>query len=211
MTIYKNNYTYLLEYSNGQYYHGVRSCDCSIEDDAYYGSSKYTPDEIPKKTILTEHSTRDGASKEEIRYHAQHDVMNNDLYYNRTNATVIGLDRTGTTQTPEAKKKISDANSGAKHPHWGKTPSKETRKKLSDAHSGEKSYWWGKKLSKETIKKMSEAKSKTYIATDPQGNEFPITNLKKWARENGLNQGALSQVAKEKQKHHKGYRVRYAN
>ena len=85
-TIYTHNYTYLLEYSNGMLYHGVRSCNCSIEDDAYYGSSKYTPNEIPKKTILTEHNTRKEANIEEMRYHKEVNVASSFKYYNKINA-----------------------------------------------------------------------------------------------------------------------------
>ena len=87
-----HHYTYLLKFKNGMLYHGLRTCHCPIELDRYYGSSKYTPkDEIPEKIIMTEHSTREEASKEEIRYHKEHDVRNNFIYYNRANATAMGF------------------------------------------------------------------------------------------------------------------------
>ena len=75
-----NHYTYLLEYSDGGLYHGVRSCHGVIDEDDYYGSSKYTPNEVPIKTILTTHNTREEAIEEEIRYHAEFNVKNNNQY-----------------------------------------------------------------------------------------------------------------------------------
>lgn len=112
----ENNYTYLLEYSNGMLYHGVRSCNCNIADDKYYGSSKHTPaDEIPKKTILTEHSTREDAVSEEVRYHKEFNVKCNDLYYNQANQTTTGFDTTGYIHTEENKRKMSETRKDRKH------------------------------------------------------------------------------------------------
>ena len=202
----KHNYTYLLEYSDGMLYHGVRSCDCPIKDDNYYGTSKHTPDEIPKKTILTEHSTRKEASNEEIRYHAELDVKNNDLYYNKSNQTSTGFDTTGVQLSPETRQKISGAMKGKKRPLF--TP--EHKQKLSDAKKGENNPMYGKKHTPEHIQKRADAQSKDYTITDRQGNEFPITNLSKFCRENGLNNGHLTQVARGTRNHHKGYKVRYA-
>lgn len=47
--------------------------------------------------------------------------------------------------------------------------------------------------------------SKTYIITDPLGNTFTITGLRKFARENNLDHTALSAVANGKVKQHLGY------
>ena len=54
---------------------------------------------------------------------------------------------------------MSNAQSGEKHPMYGKTHTEETKKKMSEANSGEKAYWYGKTLSDEHKQKMSEAKS----------------------------------------------------
>jgi len=109
----KYNYTYLLEYKDGMLYHGVRSCHVPIEEDSYYGSSKYTPNEIPLKKILTTHSARKDAMLEEIRYHKEHDVKNNYMYYNRANATTVGFHVGATkwtwTKKDELKKRLKPA------------------------------------------------------------------------------------------------------
>ncbi|AGE52835.1 GIY-YIG catalytic domain-containing endonuclease [Paramecium bursaria Chlorella virus CZ-2] len=59
----------------------------------------------------------------------------------------------------ETKQKLSEANSGEKHPMYGKSLSEETKQKISEAQSGEKAYWYGKTLSEESKQKMSEARS----------------------------------------------------
>ena len=215
-----HNYTYLLEYSDGMLYHGVRSCDCPIEADAYYGTSNYTPDEIPKKTILTKHSTRKLAIVEEIKYHAEYAVASNDLYYNRSNQTSTGFDRTGVPNTPETKQKMSDAKKGENNHMYGKKASPETIQRMSDVKKGKKASpetiqkmsdaHKGKKQTPETIKKKADASAKDYIITYPAGNEFLITNLNKFCRENGLYAGNLTKVAQGKRKHHKGYKARFA-
>ena len=119
----KYHYTYILEYSTKLLYHGVRSCDCSIEDDLYYGSSAYTPtDEIPTKTILSRHRTRKAAMKAEIKYHKLHDVGSNNQYYNRSNQTSTGFDTAGIPKSDETRAKMSAAHigigSGVYHWTW---------------------------------------------------------------------------------------------
>jgi len=147
-------------------YHGVRSCDCPIENDHYYGSSKYTPNEVPNKTILTEHSTREDAMTEEVRYHEEFDVKNNTQYYNRANQTATGFDgmsgvgrklskehieiirkrHTNKFVSSETKKLMSKSQKGRtvsnKHreklrqANLGKTHSKETKEKLRKLSTG---------------------------------------------------------------------------
>jgi hypothetical protein len=158
-----NHYTYLLEYSDGGLYHGVRSCHGVIDEDDYYGSSKYTPNEVPIKTILTTHNTREEAIEEEIRYHAEFNVKNNNQYYNRANQTSIGFDYNagGDIRGPmseEHKKNLSTSLSG-------RLLSSETKKKMSRAHIGVER----KPFSKEHKKNLSKAGiGKKY---GPQTNE----------------------------------------
>ena len=54
--------------------------------------------------------------------------------------------------TEESKQKMSEAKSGEKNPNYRKTPSEETKQKMREAQSG-------KSLSEESKKKMSEAQS----------------------------------------------------
>ncbi len=86
----KYNYVYIIKYSTGLFYIGVRSCDCEIHEDMYFGSAFHIPAEIKKtgmRCILSVHITREEAELEEIRLHKELDVRNNPLYYNECNAT----------------------------------------------------------------------------------------------------------------------------
>ena len=82
-------------------------------------------------------------------------------------------------------------------------------KKLTEEHKA-KIDPTGRKQPESQKIKVAEALSKDHIITDPQGNEFLITNLNKFCRENVLDQGNLTRVAQGKAKHHKGYKIRYA-
>lgn len=161
----KNNYTYLLEWSKEQlgsatdmFYHGVRSCDVDIDEDVYYGSSKFTPSKIiPKKTILSVHSTRIEAIDEEIRYHAKHNVKADPKYYNRANTTSVGcLMRSGAGENnPMYGVSLVPWNKGLKGVQvaWNKgIPwSEEAKAKMVRNHKG----MTGKKHTDEAKKKMS--------------------------------------------------------
>jgi group I intron endonuclease len=59
--------------------------------------------------------------------------------------------------TPERKKKMSEANSGEKHPMYGKNHIKESTEKMSAAKMGEKHPMYGKNHTKESKEKMSAA------------------------------------------------------
>ena len=78
---------------------------------------------------------------------------------------------------------------------------------LTDGGDGLSGY----KFTEEHIEKLKEKKSKNYIVKYINQDPFRITNLKKFCRENGLNQGAMAAVAKEKLIHHKGWQIRYEN
>lgn len=47
-----------------------------------------------------------------------------------------------------------------------------------------------------------------WIITTPSGEELPVTNLKKFCRENNLLPNKMCEVGKGRSKHHRGYRVR---
>jgi len=57
----------------------------------------------------------------------------------------------GSKHSTEARKKISEAKLGKKHPMFGKTHSMKTKRKMSESHLG-------KKHSEETIRRMREIK-----------------------------------------------------
>jgi hypothetical protein len=83
------NYVYKMRYVTGKYYIGVRSCDCEIHEDKYFGSAFNIPKEVKVtgiKCILSTHETRQEAELEEIRLHKVLNVKDNKDYYNECNA-----------------------------------------------------------------------------------------------------------------------------
>ena len=133
----KHYYTYLIRYSDFKLYQGSRGCEGAIEDDtAYMGSSKYTPKEGGVKSILTTHESREEAFTEEVRYHKEHGVRDNPLFYNRANLTTTGFSCAGIAHTDEAKEAIGFAARGERNPMYGKKHPAEIRAKMYAAGTG---------------------------------------------------------------------------
>jgi hypothetical protein len=97
----------------------------------------------------------------------------------------------GKTHTEESKEKNRQS-------HLGKKASQETRDKISKARSG-------KKHPEGTGEKIADKLSKMWLMGSPEGNYHIITNLNKWSKENGLDQGNLVKVASGISKQHKGW------
>lgn len=106
---------------------------------------------------------------------------------------------------------IGTANRGKKRG----PPSEETRRKIGLANSQKtrteeqkehlRRINLGSKKSESTVLKHS----KRYIVTDPTGQETEVVNLFKFCKENSLNQGAMSCVARGTKTQHKGWKVRF--
>lgn len=94
------------------------------------------------------------------------------------------------------------AKQRTKQVNTGRIFTKEHKEKLRLCRLGKKQTDYQKQ-------RVAETFCKPHIIIDPKGNIFEIPNLRKWARENGLDQGNLTKVAQGKLKQHKGYKVRY--
>lgn len=187
-----NHYTYMIKYSNGKKYVGVRSCECLPEEDtSYVGSSKYTPNDlIVSKEILAVFATRKEAVNHEIYLHELYDVVKNDEFYNRSKQTSTKFDTTGLQLefTEEHKEKISEALKGRKRSkevikfcmqrrkeiqekrfketgRRTKPKSEETKKKISEAKKG-------KSTSLKGIKRDSEYKDTHYASRRKYGDKY---------------------------------------
>jgi len=97
-----------------------------------------------------------------------------------------------------------------KSKEWLAQLSKEDKemisKKISISNMGNqraKGKHWT--LSDEAKKNIGNAKSKTWLITYPNGKIETIKNMREFCRNNGLDQGALINVSRGKNKHHKGY------
>lgn len=133
--------------------------------------------------------------------------------------------------TEEQRDNIRRAQLGKKHSketrlkmsnsHKGKKFTKEHKDNLSKSRTGYKmsdeqkkkisQIQKGKELSEGTKKKISQAltdnplRVKTYEITDPSGEIYVISNMKKFCEEKGLDTRNMSLVARGKRKRHKGY------
>ena len=93
--------------------------------------------------------------------------------------------------------------------YWSKLSPEERKIKLkafNESKIGNK-HALGKtwKLSDESKKNVANSKSQEWIITFPNGTKKKIKNMFEFCRKNNLDQGAMSNVAKGKNKHHKGY------
>src|SRR5579875_2313450 len=122
--------------------------------------------------------------------------------------------RRGKKMPAEARAKLSQAMRGNKNAQ-GRIVSAETRQKIGQAHVG-------KKQSPEAIEKHRQAmlgrtydrevyasRMKTLIVTDPSGTEYVVHGIKQFCRDHHLNDTHLIQVAKGKERQHKGWTARY--
>ncbi len=160
-----NHYTYLITYTDGRKYIGVRSCKCAPEDDtAYVGSSRHTPNRLfQSKQVLQTFPTREAAVVHEVALHEQYQVTTSPEFYNRSRQTSTKFDTsgvrfdrsiehnekirqalTGRKRSPEECARISAGKRGVPRsvPH-----SAETRKKIGQAHLGKTSPMKGKQHS----------------------------------------------------------------
>lgn len=110
------HYTYLISYTTGMYYIGVRSCSClPSEDKNYLGSSKHTPDDLViEKRILKVFPSRELAVEHEIKWQNKMDIPLNPKFYNRAKQTSTKFDTSGIKleRTAEHNNKIKLALTG---------------------------------------------------------------------------------------------------
>lgn len=83
-----------------------------------------------------------------------------------------------------------------------------TRKRMSDAQRGKIKSPETKQKLFESMLRYGQKLAKQWEITDPDGNTFIITNLRRFCLENNLDQGNMMKVAKGKCKHCKNYLVR---
>jgi hypothetical protein len=89
---------------------------------------------------------------------------------------------------------------GDKHPAFGYRHTENHKEYMSKLFSGKNNPMYGKKFPKHIIDKKS--KNYTFLYND---EKIEIFNLRKFCRENNLDQGAMIRVNSGKQIKHKGY------
>jgi len=98
----------------------------------------------------------------------------------------------GFPHTEETKQHIREMKTGLKQ-------SPETIKKRVDKMLGYKQSDWQKQRARETFEMA-------WLVTNPQGQSFNIVNLRKFAKENNLDQGNMVKVSQGILKQHKGWK-----
>lgn len=136
------------------------------------------------------------------------------------NKTDGGDGVTGPTASMNTKKQWSDPNHYFNSEKFSQTVSKQMRQMWKDPNSVFNTKEYREKQSQSRMKwnKMAwsdpnsaiQKNKKTYRITDPKGNLYIITGLKQFCRENNIkSSGNMSNVAKGKIKHYKGWKCEY--
>lgn len=107
--------------------------------------------------------------------------------------------------------KLGSANRGKKRGPI----SEETKRKIGEANSkkrrteAEKQHLRQVNLGKQQSEESRIKRSKSYRVFDPTGQVFDIVNLSRFCKENELNQGAMSAIARGEKPAHKGWRCEF--
>lgn len=216
MSIHHYNYR-IVNTKTKEFYIGVRSCSCNIEDDPYMGSSSiwnklYVKEHASdlQKIIIKVYNSRREANAGEVQLLLEE--SNNPLCINKY--FDYTPDMTGVKQSPEwiAKRIRYGEENGMYGKHHteeskAKMRSKLTGRKLSDeAKIGE--YQRTKVVSADTKAKMSKAKSKVRLITNiltGESVEMSITDFCKDHPE--CNPNSMRKAADKGYVYKKTYRI----
>ena len=198
-------YCYLIGWSKvGKYYYGRRTArNCHPNDlwVKYFTSSpkvKECREKYGEPDVMEIRKTFSGDARIveccawECTVLRRMNAARNEKFLNRTNGD-LKFDSSG-------KKRSKESNDKTRQKLLGRKKSKETCEKLSKAHKG--------KQTGDTNPTYFLFSCEYYIKL-PTGEIIEIFNLKKYCRENNLNQAGMSLTATRKKNHHKGYQVRF--
>lgn len=213
----------------GRGYIGKRECWCLPQQDIkYYGSFTDKTFKPTEKIILEIFNTRKGAYEAEAKLHKFYDVKNNPHFANKTNQY---LNRKELYKIKELKindeyfkqkfvniiKKSTSIRQVIIHLNLKETGgnyfSINSWIKLLDldtSHFTGQSWNKGKKLGNRLPEEQKEKSHYKYIytITTPEGIAITTKNLKKYCRDNKLNQRNMWLVASGRNKTCKGYKVK---
>lgn len=225
----KHFYVYYSYEEYGRGYIGKRECNCIPEEDVkYFGSFEDKTFKPTKKIILEIFNTRKEAYEAEAKLHNFYDVKNNPHFANRTNQY---LNKKELYKVKELK--INDENFKEKFVNIVKKSTsirqviidlnlKETGGNycsiqswinllnLDISHFTGQSCNKGKKLGDRLTEEQKEKSHYKYIYTiiSPDGTAIITKNLRKYCKDNELNQRNMWLVASGRNKTCKGYKVK---
>ena len=216
----KNHYNYrIVNIKTKEFYIGVRSCSCNIEDDPYMGSSsiwtklyiKEHASDLQKIIIKVYNSRREAnAGEVELLLEEFKNPLCINKYFDYT------PDMTGTKQSPEwiAKRiKYGEANGmyGKHHTEESKAKirSKLTGRKLSEETKAKIGvYQRTKVVSDDTKAKMSKSKSKIRLITNTITGESVEMSITDFCKEHPeCNPNSMRKAADKGYIYKKTYRI----
>jgi hypothetical protein len=227
-TTKKHFYVYYSYEPWGRGYIGKRECSCLPENDSkYFGSYTDKSFKPTEKIILEVFDTRKDAYKAEAKLHKFYDVKNNLHFANKTNQY---LNRNELFKIKELKindKKFKDnfikyvKESASIRQVLNKLNLKEAGGNYSSvklwikllnldtSHFAGQAWNKGKKLISPLTEEQKEKShyKYTYTITTPKGQIDVTKNLRRYCKENKLNQGNMWMVSIGKNKSCKGYKV----
>ena len=170
-SVKKTHYIYILVDQNHKKYGGVRTCECSPENDNYMGSSSLVKEAMENGNVFTKHiiktfDTRIEANEYEEKWLTQMNVGYNSDWYNQTNGAknFCNYGKKMPPRTEEYRRKQSEAQKGKKRPPRTEEHRRKQSEAIKDKNKGQVPWnkgIYGYKLqshTEETKKKISEAK-----------------------------------------------------
>lgn len=178
---------------------------------SYAGSGKYWLLHLRKhghnfKTeIVGRYENVEEATKIALAFSKYNNIVESDEWANLIEENALDGRSKGFTLSEETREKMSKKKKGiSRGPH-----TQERRENIRKAKLGVPNLKLkGISKSKEHIEKCTLSLSKEWILTDPEGNERNIINLRRFCRENNLDQRSMMRVVKGEYRHHKGWKCR---
>lgn len=113
--------------------------------------------------------------------------------------------QSGKRRSEEFKQRVAESMRGERNHFYGKSHSDEAKARIGKANSRP-----SKKKGRPASPSVWQGRLKTYVLTDPQGNEHVVGHLRVFCEEHDLTRSNLMSVLSGKLKQHKGWRIRYA-
>ncbi|NBV29682.1 hypothetical protein EBS02_11850, partial [bacterium] len=154
----RNHYVYYSYEDFGRGYIGSRTCDCSPEEDNYFGSF-YDKTFIPtNKIILETFDDREEALDAEIKLHQFYDVARNPHFANQAKQTSTGFSAEGVVRSEEYKKKMSESMKRREYQREWVENAKQNRRSFE----GEQNPFYGKTHTEKTRELLKQRTTETW-------------------------------------------------
>ena len=218
LTIYSGNKlppfyigsSYVSKVENG--YHG--SVASKLFKEIYISELKYNP-HLFKTRIISTHNTPKDARDKELKLQLQLNVVKSEMYMNRALAKPNGFHGNDVSKENHTRWRLKNSEkmlsrmrkTKSENPQipWnkGKTLTDEKYKKGGKKNKGNPAWNKGQTMNYSAERLASMDRSKEYKIRDPFDNWFVIKNLRKFCKENSLNERTIRRLSPLKE--HNGW------